>query len=137
MDNLLDTFAVGPMCPAEWTIVDTNLEGACSLDVTWEKSELGRMGAILGVGWRTRAAFKLDLVVVKSDTSNVKVFFNRGDGTFHTAEDHEVGMAPSSIAAADLNGDGRPDLVTVIGRRPRERAARSGHRRVQPGQDLC
>jgi hypothetical protein len=44
------------------------------------------------------------------------VFLNRGHGTFDPAlYYYGVGASPHSIAAADLNSDGRPDLVVANG----------------------
>jgi hypothetical protein len=40
----------------------------------------------------------------------VTVLLGRGDGTFRPRRDYPVSFNPSRIAAADLNGDGRPDL---------------------------
>jgi hypothetical protein len=50
----------------------------------------------------------------------VSVFLNRGDGSFGPKRDYIVGGGviplfggPVSASVADLNGDGRPDLVTI------------------------
>ena len=43
----------------------------------------------------------------------VWVLLNNGDGTFGTAVAYPAGPAPVSMAAADLNGDGIPDLAVV------------------------
>jgi hypothetical protein len=36
-----------------------------------------------------------------------------GNGTFAAGVDYPAGAHPTSVAAADLNGDGRLDLVTT------------------------
>jgi hypothetical protein len=36
-----------------------------------------------------------------------------GDGTFQTQQTFPVGSNPHSVAVADLNADGSPDLVTA------------------------
>jgi hypothetical protein len=41
----------------------------------------------------------------------VSILLGRGDGTFRPRRDYGVGAHASRIAAADLNGDGRPDLA--------------------------
>jgi FG-GAP-like repeat len=45
--------------------------------------------------------------------NTVSVLFNRGDGTFRHKHDFETAEYPSSVAIGDVNGDGRPDLVTA------------------------
>jgi hypothetical protein len=61
---------------------------------------------------------KLDLLVANSGgehlggVGNTAVLLGNGDGTFQTAEIFESGaMGPTSLAVADLNGDGKPDVV--------------------------
>jgi hypothetical protein len=41
------------------------------------------------------------------------VLLNRGDGSFEGKRDYPVGRNPQSIAIADLEGNGKPDLVTA------------------------
>ncbi len=57
---------------------------------------------------------KLDIIVANSGTKNtVGVLRGRGDGTFGTVSTYSLGAYPaSSIAIADVNGDGYPDVVT-------------------------
>ncbi len=49
--------------------------------------------------------------------ADVSVFRNAGDGTFGTADVYEVFEAPivytADLAVADVDGDGRPDLIVV------------------------
>ena len=61
---------------------------------------------------------KLDLVVadygVAGDTTdNISVLLGNGDGTFQTAVSYTVGANPYSVAAADLNRDGKLDLAVA------------------------
>jgi hypothetical protein len=44
---------------------------------------------------------------------NVMVFFGNGDGTFRKPTIYNLPDYPYSLAAADLNGDGRPDLAVA------------------------
>jgi hypothetical protein len=63
---------------------------------------------------------KLDLVVANSSTSgtvddgNVGVLLGNGDGTFATAKAYPSGaFGAASVAVADVNGDGKLDVVVV------------------------
>ena len=41
----------------------------------------------------------------------MSVLLNNGDGTFAAKVDYPAGTGPLAVAAADLNGDGKPDLA--------------------------
>jgi hypothetical protein len=58
---------------------------------------------------------QLDLVCANRGSDNVSVLIGRGDGTFRKAILASTGTAtgPYSIAVADFNVDGVPDLVTA------------------------
>jgi Bacterial Ig-like domain (group 3)/FG-GAP-like repeat/FG-GAP repeat len=63
---------------------------------------------------------KTDLIVANSSTSitvdngNVGVLLGNGDGTFHTAVPYPSGaFGAASVVVADVNGDGKPDLVVA------------------------
>ncbi|MHB1023729.1 MAG: FG-GAP-like repeat-containing protein, partial [Acidobacteriaceae bacterium] len=60
---------------------------------------------------------KLDLAVANYGANNVTVYLGNGDGSFtQTAPPYDtfaVGTEPVSIATADFNEDGRPDLVVA------------------------
>jgi hypothetical protein len=56
-----------------------------------------------------------DLVIssISNDPSDiVSVLLSRGDGLFEPAVKYPVGAFPESVAVADLNADGIPDIVT-------------------------
>jgi hypothetical protein len=44
----------------------------------------------------------------------VSVLLGNGDGTFQAHHDYPTGQSPTSVAIADLNGDGKPDLAVVV-----------------------
>jgi hypothetical protein len=57
---------------------------------------------------------RLDLVVSNWGTLDLGMLLGNGDGTFQPEVDHplgEEGCAPAGLVAADLNLDGKPDLV--------------------------
>jgi len=56
-----------------------------------------------------------DLVIANSTSNNVTVLFGNGDGTFQEAPGSPlaVGKNPSSIVAADFNGDGNLDFAVA------------------------
>ncbi|MCD0165137.1 VCBS repeat-containing protein, partial [Deinococcus sp. 12RED42] len=56
---------------------------------------------------------KLDAISTDSSANTVSVFLGNGDGTLQarTAYTAGTGQAPTDLAAADLNGDGRLDLT--------------------------
>jgi len=82
-----------------------------------------RVMAVSGVAWITQvdvnADGKPDLVVgaVSSVIGNgngyVVVLLGNGDGTFQQVQSIHTGSLPQSIVAADLNGDGHPDLAVA------------------------
>jgi len=45
--------------------------------------------------------------------ATVSVRLNRGDGTFKPRRDYSTGDLPESLGVGDVNGDGKPDLVTA------------------------
>jgi uncharacterized protein YegL len=56
---------------------------------------------------------KPDLAVASSNTGTVSVLHNQGNGVFAAKVDYPANstLSGSSLVAADLNGDGRPDLA--------------------------
>jgi hypothetical protein len=58
---------------------------------------------------------KLDLIIANNQGASVTILLGNGDGTFTPAAGSPVtvGSGPYAIAVADLNGDGKLDLVTA------------------------
>src|SRR5439155_755754 len=57
-----------------------------------------------------------DLVTANTGGNNVSVLLGRGDGTFaaqQAAPAPARGLRPFAVAVADVNGDGRRDLITA------------------------
>ena len=62
---------------------------------------------------------KLDLAVINAPSDdrttrgNLTVFFGGGNGSFQLARTYASGFYLTSMVAADVNGDGKPDLVAT------------------------
>ncbi|MBM3495153.1 MAG: hypothetical protein FJX72_12660 [Armatimonadetes bacterium] len=52
----------------------------------------------------------LDFVAPSMD-GNLYILWGRGDGTFDPAVGHAIGPGGRAVHTADLNGDGRPDII--------------------------
>ena len=59
---------------------------------------------------------KPDLVVTNtaSGQSSISVLLGNGDGTFQSQQMLDVGNLFTSVAVADVNGDGKPDLIVGV-----------------------
>jgi hypothetical protein len=56
-----------------------------------------------------------DLVLTFTGSTNLYVFFGNGKGTFGTAIASNVGTTLTSLVAADVNGDGKTDILGING----------------------
>jgi len=58
----------------------------------------------------------LDIAIANRSSNDVSVLLGKGNGTFNTQVKYSAGSGgpdPVSIAAADVNGDGKPDLIVA------------------------
>jgi hypothetical protein len=135
-------YSLGASGATSVAVADVNGDGKLDLVVATGSSTAGSVGVLLGVGDGTFGAEatyssgglsplalavadlngdgKPDVVVSNqwaddTDTnSNVSVLLNDGTGKFPTAMSNPTGgFYPDSIAIADVNGDGKPDLVVA------------------------
>jgi hypothetical protein len=61
---------------------------------------------------------KPDLAIANAGTyeapgHTLSLLLNRGDGTLQAKVDYPTGKEPASVAIGDVNGDGKPDLLTA------------------------
>ena len=56
---------------------------------------------------------KPDLAVANAHGSSVSTLLNPGTGAFAAKVDYSAGPTPTSVAVADLNGDGQLDLAVT------------------------
>jgi hypothetical protein len=128
-------YAMGAQALEDVAIADLNGDGRLDLAATNEVSSIyvllnrghgklgGRRGYRAGAFPATMAIGDLngdrkpDLVTANlgsdGDGHTVSVLLNSGDGSFVPRHDYETGLIPRSLAVGDLNGDGKPDLVTA------------------------
>jgi hypothetical protein len=48
-----------------------------------------------------------------SSSNKISILINKGDGTYNQPTIFKTGFEPNSLSISDLNGDGKPDLVTA------------------------
>jgi len=128
-----------PVGPLDSSVLVADLTGSGFLDLVTANSGSDTVSVLLGNGdgtfqpQRTFAAGhgpvalavadingdgKPDLIVTDEGTQSdlgdtVSVLLGNGDGTFQPPQTFTVGGVPACVAAADVNGDGRPDIITA------------------------
>jgi hypothetical protein len=121
-------------------VVATDLNGDGFPDVTVANFTDGTLSIFLGVGdgtfnlpttipvgagpvWivtgnfhqnsTTDSSTNVDMIVANQKANTLSVLLGNGNGTFQAPTTIATGNLPSSIAVADFNGDGIPDLAVV------------------------
>ncbi len=106
--------AVADGCSRSMSVLLNNRNGTFGAYVSYETGICGTSVAPSDVN----RDGKIDLVVADSgDTNNndsgANVFLGRGDGTFAPGIRYPAGVRPFFISVADLNADGKVDLVAA------------------------
>jgi len=69
-------------------------------------------GRIVTAKLRTASA-NIDAVVINSGSNTINVLLGNGNGTLSAPVSYATDMTPTDIAVADLNGDGKLDIVVT------------------------
>jgi len=77
------------------------------------------LGTVAATAWDFNGDGKADLAVVNYQDSTVTIMFGSASGKLTSGNTYSTGMGtfPGAIAVADVNGDGKPDLIvsTFVG----------------------
>ena len=123
---------------APQSVTTADLNGDNKLDIIVGNADTNNVGVLLNTGngtfstqttYRTGSGSypesvatadlngdnKLDIIVANSHTYNVGVFLNTGNGTFsaQTTYSTDFDSYPCCVAAADVNGDNKPDIIVA------------------------
>ena len=131
------TYSTGPNSQPFY-VVTVDVDGDNKLDIVVANSNGNNIGVLLNMGNGTLASQtiystgdgsgsrslttadmnsdnKPDIIVGNSGTDNVCVLLNLGDGTFaiQTMYSTGYGSSPQSVATADVDGDGKRDIIVA------------------------
>jgi hypothetical protein len=133
-------YSLGASGATSVAVADVNGDGKLDLVVATGSSTAGLVGVLLGNGdgtFQTEATYgsgglsplalavanlgngHIDVIVANQcaadcSSSNVGVLVGNGDGTFQTVVTYPSGgLFPDSVAIADVNRDGKPDVIVA------------------------
>ena len=126
-------FALGTVSPQSLAVGDFNGDGVPDVAVTAYNNKVVVLLGDGSGGFRGAQSFtvgsfpqfiaaadlnadgRLDIVTANSGGNTVSVLLGNGTGGFTAApgSPFAVGMTPQSVAVADVNGDGKPDLLAA------------------------
>ena len=98
------------------TVLTNNGDGSFSLDATLNVGLSSGSSPENVVAVDVNGDGKLDLVSADFGDDTLTVLINDGNGGFASSSTFSVGVAgsePNAVAAADVNGDGTPDLISA------------------------
>jgi hypothetical protein len=98
------------------TVLTNNGDGSFSLDATLNVGLSSGSSPENVVAVDVNGDGKLDLVSADFGDDTLTVLINDGSGGFASSSTLSVGVAgsePNAVAAADVNGDGTPDLISA------------------------
>jgi hypothetical protein len=110
-DGILDLVVADPGS-GEVSVALGEGDGTFQSPVSYTVGQGGSVNFMVAVG-DFNADGNQDFVVLSSGGDLVSVFIGNGDGTFKPRVDYPVGTDPSSVAVADLHGDGKLDLAVT------------------------
>jgi len=129
-------YKVGPTGALPWSVVSADFNGDGNLDLAVSDLGVSQVTLLLGDGkgafhsgghFSVPAASAMavgdfngdhipDLAIIEwggTGYSSLTIFLGKGDGTFQNSFTYQVGVQATSVAVADFNGDGRPDIAVA------------------------
>lgn len=114
-DGRPDIVAVNSWVPGAWLLINTTTPGSSTVSFA-SQSDVGPLGPGTGVAISDlNGDGRPDLVFTSPSASSMRMYLNTtspgaATATF-TMQDVAIGIDANDVAAGDLDGDGRPDLV--------------------------
>ena len=130
--SLQTAIPYGVAGPGSYVLHEADLNGDGNLDLLTVDNVSGTIAVLLGnadgtfqplesiTGTGTDVTIgdfngdgKLDLVESSATTNNLSLMLGNGDGTFQAAQSIPAGSSTSTLASADVNGDGTLDMIAL------------------------